>query len=445
MSEARHPELAVVTAHDVRLARSAQAPCVLVVGRGGRRALRTGWPVVRRMVALPGSREPHLIMPVDRRRVAAYALRTWAAGDSRLRRMRNEIAAAGMSIGRFPDLPRSLTLGLPSADAPFLVEAARPLGVPRHSDWFLTLGWLGDPLARAAFQLFAPAEAEPSWVLKFSRVPGNADPFDRDERGLSLAAHAGRGVAAHAPRLLGRFEAEGLQASVEEAAVGQRLTHLLQTPGQRADKVRAVDQVASWIIEVGRQTAAPPSALSSERARLVNEVLPLWRHAGVPGDLVARVPAVPAVIQHNDLGCWNIVTGRRGFVAVDWESARPAGFPLWDLVYFLVDALIHLDGEWAPRRREVHAAKLLRGEVSSSATLFAWIRAAVESLEIPPSAVGPITTLSWMHHGLSKDARQAAAHALDVSQASARTYGDWMAQLWLREPGLGPQWEAWSG
>ena len=36
------------------------------------------------------------------------------------------------------------------------------------------------------------------------------------------------------------------------------------------------------------------------------------------------------------------------FTAIDWESANPAGLPLWDLWYFLADALPRLhqsDGE----------------------------------------------------------------------------------------------------
>src|SRR5204862_5988637 len=100
-----------------------------------------------------------------------------------------------------------------------------------------------------------------------------------------------------------------------------------------------------------------------------------------------------------------------GFTAVDWESARRHGFPLWDLLYFLVDALVHLDGAWQPERRESHAARLLLGETASSEVLFRWVRKAVQALELPTDTVGAIATLAWLHHGLSPVARDAAGSA----------------------------------
>lgn len=438
------PDVAVVTAHHVREAEAAEAAAVAVIGRGGSRAIRHRWPHTRRFIALPDGHVPQLIVPVDRHAVASYAIRSWWSGESRLRRLRNELAVAGMGVGMFPDLSGSLAFGLANAQPPFVVSGAKAFGIPDNVDWFLTLG-VGDALARAAFHVFAHGEPEPRWVIKFTRVEGYVDPFNRDERGLALVAEVGRSVSAHAPRLIGRFEAAGLPASIEESAVGRRLTYLLQAPGHRADKLRTIDAVAEWIVEVGRKSAAPGVALAPERRRLRTEVIPPWRSAGVPEDLVDLVPEVPAVLEHNDLGCWNIVTGQRGFMAVDWESARRYGFPLWDLVYFLVDALVHLDGAWDPGRRETHAASLLRGELPSSAILFRWIRAAVDSLGITPSAVGPIVTLGWLHHGLSQVARLKAVDSLVAGPHLTGTYGEWVAGLWLRDPGLGPWWSAWSG
>jgi hypothetical protein len=184
--------------------------------------------------------------------------------------------------------------------------------------------------------------------------------------------------------------------------------------------------------------------LATERVRLETDVIPHWRGAGAAGDLLDRVPDVPAVLQHNDLGCWNLVIRKGGFMAVDWESARRHGLPLWDLVYFLVDALVHLDGAWAAGTRQTHAARLLLGKLPSSAVLFRWVRAAVQSLGISDSAVGPIVTLGWMHHGVSKVARRMAMDELALGPGTDDTYGEWMAELWLREPGLGPSWSAWS-
>jgi hypothetical protein len=278
-------------------------------------------------------------------------------------------------------------------------------------------------------------------VLKLSRVRGYTGPFERDERGLRLAAEAGDVVAAHAPRLLGRFEADGLPCSLESAAAGLRLTYLLQRRGSRRDKLRAIEAVAGWALDVARATAAP--ALDEERRRLEEDVLP--RYPQAPPDLVSRLPPLPAVLQHNDLGCWNVVVGRRGFTVVDWESARRHGFPLWDLLYFLVDALVHLDGAWQPDRREAHAARLLLGETPSSEILFRWVREAVRALELPLDAVGPVVTLGWLHHGLSPVARDEASQTLAPGLRSGGTFAEWMAEVWLGTEGLGPEWAGWRG
>lgn len=429
-------------ADDAERALAAGAGTVVVVGRGGRRKL-LDLPSVRRLVALPGPREPHLIAPVDRPRVFSYALREWTAPESAWRRRRNDLARAAVALGAFPELGRSITVGAAEPGPPFVVAAAGELGVPAEADWFLTLGQ-GDALTRAAFQLFPPGEREPAWVLKFSRLPGYAEPFDRDERGLGLAAESPV-AAAHAPRLLGRFEAAGLPASLETAAVGRRLTYLLQAAASRAAKLEALEAVAAWTVEVARSTQASPEALAPERERLEREVLPAYADRGVPRDLVSRLPPLPAVLQHNDVGCWNVVTGPHGFVAVDWESARRHGLPLWDLLYFLVDALVHLDRAWSPERREAYAAHLLRGDAGSSEMLFRWVRRAVEALDLPAEAVGPVVTLGWLHHGLSPLARGAAADELAPGLRSEGTFAEWMLRVWLDEPGLGPGWSAWRG
>ena len=102
----------------------------------------------------------------------------------------------------------------------------------------MTLG-SADALTRGVFHLFPPGAVDPSWVLKFARVPGYSDPFDRDERGLTIARDGGETVARHAPHLLGRLEAAGLSATVETAAVGARLTYLLQ--GRAAPARQAPD------------------------------------------------------------------------------------------------------------------------------------------------------------------------------------------------------------
>src|SRR6185369_3324754 len=103
----------------------------------------------------------------------------------------------------------------------------------------------------------------PRWALKFARVPGNEGPFDLDERGLGLAAAAGGTVAAHAPRLLGRFSVDRLACSVETATVGRRLLAVLGGSLSRERKLAEVERVAAWIEAVATETRGRAGGLEA--------------------------------------------------------------------------------------------------------------------------------------------------------------------------------------
>jgi hypothetical protein len=196
---------------------------------------------------------------------------------------------------------------------------------------------------------------------------------------------------------------------------------------------------------VARSTAAGPEALGPELRRLAEGVLPRWRDAGVDLALAHGIGGVPAVFEHRDLGSWNVIAGSHGFTAVDWESSIRHGFPLWDALYFLTDALAHLDGASPLERRPEYAARLHRGELPSSQLLFSWLRRIVDALAIPVRAVGPLATLCWLHHGLSHLSRRAAGQSAASDASALPPYLDGIARRWLTDPALGPGWEAWRG
>jgi hypothetical protein len=158
------------------------------------------------------------------------------------------------------------------------------------------------------------------------------------------------------------------------------------------------------------------------------------------------------VLQHNDLGTWNIVVeppfaGAR-FTALDWESARRVGMPLWDLWYFLQHALAQLDGvsgltERGLTEHELHAVRLFRGELPTSSTLFEWTRRVVSACGIPDRAVGPLATLCFLHHGLSQSTREGAVRHHGAGDRTIDTIAPRVARRWLSEEGLGPGWDPW--
>lgn len=442
----RRVELAVASAERLRDAIALAPASVIAEGRGAGRHLHRAGYHVDRFLPLPSVEEPQLLLPLDQAAPARYAVARWTVPTAAWKFLRNEAVRGLLWAHALPE-PRSVaTVAATSPHQPFFIARAEALGIPRDVDWFITLGE-GDALTRGVFHLFPRGESTPRWVLKFARVPGYREPFDRDARGLALARAAGEAVASHVPRLLGRLECEELHASVESSAIGVRLTSALQRPGRHELKLKRVRAVADWLLLLAEATAAPAAALDDERRRLLREVVPRWATHGAQPELVSGLPPIPAVLQHNDVGPWNVVVGRPGdFTVLDWESARAHALPLWDLLYFLSEALAlvdGVDGASKPVARENHFIRLFRGELRSSKVLFSYVARAAGLAGLSPEAVGAVTTLCWLHHGLSHEARRAEAERRSAGTGLAQPPPERLARLWLLDPDLGGGWSSW--
>lgn len=436
-------QLAVSGAGELDAALADRPPSVIVEGGAPRRRLRSAGYSEQRYLALPSLDAPDFLLPLGQPHTARYLLNDWIAPATRLKRRRNRIVAPVIGRGAVPPRSPTLTVASQRPGVPFLLRDAQPYGVPPHAQWFLVPAQ-GDVLSRGAFVVFAPGRREPTWIIKHARVPGRTEPFDRDERGLGLAARAGGVVARHSPRLLARFESAGIEASLESAGLGARLIGLLTSAASRMTKLAAVDRLAEWTLETAATTAASAGMLRPELERLGSAVLPRW--PGADPRLLDRLGGVPAVLQHNDLGTWNIVVAADGgFTVLDWESVQENALPLWDLTYFLADALAHVDGASPLGARQDHFRRLFRGELETSAVLFGWIARTVARCGIPPEAVGAIVTLGWLHHGLSGAARvtASAAHRLEGPPAPWFEHFRRMGETWLADPQLGADWDRW--
>ena len=438
------PDLAVSPAHLAAEALKTGARSIIVEG-SRERSFRERDYRTRRFLLRPTRERPTLALPLDQPAPATYAMERWSVVDRRWKTARMRAARALVSRGLFPSWASPVvTVAVRSPGAPAIVAAAEELGVPRDASWFLTFGQ-GDALSRNAFQLFRAGSDRPEWVLKFARVAGYSERFDNDEHGLRLAQAAGGVVAARAPRLVGRFDVDGVHASLETAAAGRRLPDVLIEPGDHGAKVRVIERIAEWIVELGRRTQTSTEALAAERERLRRHVVPTWSELGVTAELVDALPRLRAVTQHNDLGAWNVVADTDNFVVVDWENYREGALPLWDLFYFLANALVLLEGADAPEHLPAGMARLFAGDARSSSVLFSWVRRGAEVAAVPPEAVGAVATLCWLSHSLS-----ASSHNLDLATFTPRdpprTHGiEGMARAWMAHPALGPKWTVWRG
>ena len=437
------PDLVVSTARLAAEARHTGARSVIVEG-SRERPFHRGDYQARRLLLRPTRERPTLALPLGQPAPVSYALERWSVVDRRWKTARMRAARALVSRGLFPSWASPVvTVATHAAGPPALIAAAGELAVPSDVSWFLTFGQ-GDALSRNAFQLFVAGSDEPEWILKFARVAGYSERFDNDERGLQVAHAAGGGVAAHAPRLVGRFDVDGVHASLETAAAGRRLRDVLVTPGDRNAKLRLIDRIGTWILELGRLTETSTEAMGTERERLRSEVVPSWSELGARSELVDELPPLAAVAQHNDLGPWNVVADNGNFVVVDWENVREAALPLWDLLYFLGNAFVLLDGSDAPEQLPARMARLFAGEAPSSPLLFSWVRRGTEAAGVPPGAVGAVATLCWLSHSLS-----AGAHNVDLATFTPRdpprVHGlEGIARAWMTHPALGPGWNVWK-
>ena len=234
------------------------------------------------------------------------------------------------------------------------------------------------------------------------------------------------------PTWWGASTVDGHHASLETAAVGERLSTLL--PRRTAAARAAFLDVANWTESVGLETAAEGGG---EVARLAREVIPRWN---VGPDILEAVRTVPVSCSTTTSGRGTSLRRRAAsFTVLDWESARDDGIPLWDLLYFAVDALGQLDGAATFEHRTRHAVRLLRGELPPRRAVRA--RPSLRpTLGIRVGVGRPLATLCWLHHGLSHVAR---AEAGGSSDPAAVPPVERIAPIWLEDPLLGPGWDSW--
>jgi hypothetical protein len=414
---------------------------MLVLENAGRGSLPAGWST-RVLLLLPDRDRPELLLPAGAGAAVRYAVRHWRGGTTGVMRARNLVARELLARGVVPPGRAATTVAARTSGPPFLVAAAlEALGVD-GVQWFLAFGPWAHSFSRGAFYLFERHEAQPAWVVKFARIPGLRRLFDKDEQGLRLAERAGAIVGEHAPRLVGRFEAGGLEASIETAATGSRLADLLRSPVHRHERTATLERIAAWIVEVARETSSSPATLEPELRWLAAEVAPAWTEHGLPDGVVEDLQGLPAVMQHGDLWADNIFVHRDGFTVVDWESVQAHGMPLWDMFYFLTDALAIVAGVSSEDEREEHFVRLWRGDLSSSEVLFRWTRATAEASRVPPEAVGRVATMLWLSYALGDIARsERRGESTAAKEPSTLRF----ARRWLSDPALGPGWNRWRG
>lgn len=451
------PELVIGSRADYASLPLRPSAAVIYAGAGPRPRSAGPW---RRFLALPSARAPAVYVPVDDRDAVERVFRTYVL--PRRPSLHPLTPLAGSPARRLVALGRERTVSVSTAarSLPFPLAAAQEIGIDTSSSsWFLRAG---NGLPRDQFNLFHASSTTGTAEDVVVRVANFADQgplLAAQERGRIAALEAGSVVARHVPRHLGRFSADGLPATVEEAAAGMAMRDALATAASsRPTKLALVAAVCAWLEEVASDTRTTAAALEAPRRRIRERILPEWVAYGARiGCLDQSLDGIVATFEHGDLHPGNVVGHDATFRVIDFNRARGGGFPLWDLWFFLAHALVLADtAVTGGVARAVEMLRLFRGELPSSSLLYEWTHRVAAAAGVPMDAVGPLATLLWLDRALpdwlvptAPDAPRpgwvegwsAGSTPIALLLRRQRSFTV-LAAHWLADPALGTGWTA---
>ena len=267
--------------------------------------------------------------------------------------------------------------------------------------------------------LFRGDEPGAEVVVKLTRHPMHNHRLENERRALELLHDVEVCGEGRVPRRVFHGCEGGL------AVLGESMVHgrPYATAADASPDNPLLHDAATWLTALGSATAvthdAPPVAAVLDR--LVRRFDEVYRpSAATTGFLESQVaafetvPSLPLVFQHGDPGVWNLLVQPSGKVSfLDWEACDPEGLPLWDLFYFLRSAATHASrvegvrGWMRPVLRH-----FLEGSPFTPAIAGA-VRSYVDAVGVPPTLVGPLFHLCWVHRAL-KEAGRLPAGRLDT-------------------------------
>jgi hypothetical protein len=217
-----------------------------------------------------------------------------------------------------------------------------------------------------------------------------------------------RQSGAAVPNLLGLTEWCGRQVLLQTAVAGQLAATLLITHRRRVEPV--LDRIVTWV-EGWNQNTRIVEPLTGERLRdeLMSRgaLLAPYLEGGpaYTAWLAGRCAAVegreaPLVATHNDLTMWNVLLdGRDGLGVVDWESGRPVGLPLKDLLYAVVDGVAATHGH---RDRLAAFRACFAPGGAQAARVSEWQRRLCQALDLPADIALLCWHATWLHHAANE-------------------------------------------
>lgn len=251
---------------------------------------------------------------------------------------------------------------------------------------------------------FAPGEARPAAVVKFSRLPEADRALEREATALE-AIERSHPALGGVPRLLARGRRGGGTALAESAIYGKPLIAALSA--QTFEPLAR--RVTEWLIALAE---GGPPASGDWRERLVEAPLAAFERDfgdAAPAGTVSAARALlgelgelPEVPEHRDCSPWNVILSEDGAPALlDWESAEPRGLPGLDLAYFLANAAFILDGAIESGQTRRSYAQLLDPSHLHGAVFARCAEEYSAALGLTPEAFSRLRVLCWIVHAKS--------------------------------------------
>jgi hypothetical protein len=377
-------------------------------------------------------------------RRAGYAVRTWtvhpapagaavaAVGDG----LRRPGPRRGVARGRA--LAVDLARGVGGRER--LHVASRVGGPPALAalaggDKAQVLAGGGGPRRRPVILVAGAASRSPSRVVKAGRA---GDEVRAAHEQAVLERLHGAGLGRPLPRPLGTGRCGPFVWSAESAVAGAPLADLLGRPPRRRKVLALLEDVAAWLTRVAVATATARSW-----AEGCDDELPLvGEHARLAADR-ARLSGVPAVLVHGDLGsAFNLLVDGRSWTVVDWETARPAGPPLTDLLPLVCGALASLQAPSSAAAQARYVLRLCAGREEDSAWLHRVVDEHLRAVRVPADQAGTLAALAFGHQASTRLRHELLVRAAGDVPPAWRSPWDDVVRGWQSEPGLGADWSA---
>lgn len=259
---------------------------------------------------------------------------------------------------------------------------------------------IGLPVARA--------ETRPRLAVKFARSADEEEPLRREASVLRLLADS-RPDLPGVPRALFLERRCGRLALGETALEGEPLLWRLE----RSTLDRLCTAVTAWLADLaGRGEPRPPDVW---KRRLVDAPLELFARnfgAVVSSEEIARaeaalssLAALPLVCEQRDCAPWNVLLAGDVVSVADWESAEPSGLPGLDLVYFLTNAALLVDGVLDSGPFAPSYAAALDPRTETGATVARCESLYCERVGVPAELLPRLRLLCWTIHARSEHRR----------------------------------------